>query len=71
MDVPLSLCPHCHQPGRVILIKGKMTRRRICDSCRDSMWDVNGEQQQLMLRDEESVVNYTPIGKKPNESDML
>lgn len=58
MDVPMSPCPHCRKPGRVVLFKGKMTRRRICDTCRDSTWDVSGPDRQLLL-ELDSVIDYS------------
>lgn len=46
---PVSLCPRCGKVGRVLIVKGKMTKRRICESCRIEVWDVTGAADQLRL----------------------
>lgn len=62
MDVPVSRCPECGQPGRVVLVKGKFSRRRICDQCRHVTWDVGEDRKQMGLKLEESVDIYTSKG---------
>lgn len=46
----IAVCPECKRPGRVVLVNGKLSNRRICDHCRGLLWDVNGECNQLRLK---------------------
>lgn len=41
------------------MVNGKLSRRRICDTCRDTSWDVGPTESKQMLLGLESVINYT------------
>lgn len=45
----LSVCPLCKHPGRVLIVNGRMTSRRICDWCRNQLWDIRGDSEQALL----------------------